>query len=275
VTRAGRARGGRFQGGGAPRRFFLRTPVDPERPELAEEELDHALRVLRLEPGDALVGLDGRGGRWPLRVVRAEARRLEVEVEGPLAVEPAPGEKGAPLPWIEIALPLPRGRGEEVVDRLTQLGVAALTPLETERAREASRELSRARAERLGRVARQACKQSGRAWMPVLNQPCAVGDLPKERPNATLVVASPRARETLLDWVMARRAERERWSAAAPLVVVIGPEGGLAEAEVETLIAAGAHAVGLGPHVLRIEAAAEAAAAVIVQALMAGDREDG
>ncbi|HUG36948.1 MAG TPA: RsmE family RNA methyltransferase [Candidatus Limnocylindrales bacterium] len=247
--------------------------MNPERPELAVEELDHALRVLRLGPGDALVGLDGRGGRWPLRVVRAEGRRLEVEVEGPLTVEPAPGEEGAPLPWIEIALPLPRGRGEAVVDRLTQLGVAAVTPLETERAHEASRSGSQARAERLGRVARQACKQSGRAWVPVLNAPCAVEELSKGRPKATLVVASPRARGTLLEWVMARRAER--WSAAAPLVVVIGPEGGLAEAEEEALIGAGAEAVGLGPHVLRIETSAEAAAAVIVQALMARDREGG
>ena len=237
--------------------------MDAERPELAEEELGHAVRVLRLGPGDALVGLDGRGGRWPLRVVGVEGRGLEVEVDGAASFEPAPGEQGASLPWIEIALPLPRGRGEEVVDRLTQLGIAAVTPLETRRAQEASREVSRARAERLERVARQACKQSGRAWVPVLNQPCAVEALAEERQDATLVVASPRARETLLEWVIARRGEL--WSEAKPLVVVIGPEGGLAEPEEERLIAAGAHGVGLGPHVLRIEVAAEVAAAVLVQ----------
>jgi 16S rRNA (uracil1498-N3)-methyltransferase len=246
--------------------------VDPERPELAEEELDHALRVLRLGPGDALVGLDGRGGRWPLRVVRVEGRRLELEPAGQPTVEPAPGEKGAPLPWIEIALPLPRGRGEEVVDRLTQLGVAALTPLETERAHEASRRGSQARAERLERVARQACKQSGRAWVPVLSSPCALKDLPVERANATLVVASPRGRRTLLEWALGRCGER--WNAQRPLVVAIGPEGGLTQAEEEALTAAGAHAVGLGPHLLRIETAAEAAAAVLVQALWTERRGD-
>ena len=80
--------------------------------------------------GDALIGLDGVGGAWPLVVSRAEPRAFEVELDGQPEREPAPGEEGAPLPWIEVCVPFPRGeRAEAMVDRLVQLGTAAIRPL--------------------------------------------------------------------------------------------------------------------------------------------------
>src|SRR5262245_13225737 len=87
----------------APPRFFLAEPPGARPPRLEEAESLHALRVLRLAPGDACIGLDGRGRAWPLRVVAATRRELGLEVTGPVEFEPEPGGLGAPLPFIEVA----------------------------------------------------------------------------------------------------------------------------------------------------------------------------
>src|SRR5436190_12849515 len=147
------------------RRFFLDPSASPDAPRLCPSEEEHARRVLRLRAGDSLVGLDGRGRAWPLVVTAAERGRFEVEISGAPRLEPAPGEPGAPLPWIEIAAPWPRGaRAEEMLDRLVQLGLASFAPLIPERAAPEARAQSPARSERLARVAAEACKQSGRLW---------------------------------------------------------------------------------------------------------------
>ena len=139
--------------GGHPRRFFLsRTPEEGEA-ELSPGEAGHALRVLRLGPGDEILGLDGRGRAWPLRIASTTGKRLSLVPAGPALVEPAPGEPGAPLPRIEVACPLPRaGRAEAMLDRLVQLGLAVLTPLVSERTAPGARRLAPNRLRRLERV---------------------------------------------------------------------------------------------------------------------------
>jgi 16S rRNA (uracil1498-N3)-methyltransferase len=251
----------RLSGDAALRRFALTGPPSGRRAELAEGEVEHARRVLRLVAGDRLLGLDGHGAAWPLVVRRADARAFEVECEGAAQVEPAPGEAGAPLPWIEIVGALPRGdRAEEMVDRLVQLGVAAIRPLAAERASPAARGENDRRAERLERRAREACKQSGRLWWAEIGAPETLATI-LARPARADFVLDPRAEKPLFELVAttAPIGTRER-----PLRIWVGPEGGFSPGETAALDAAGAARARLSPHVLRIETAAEAAAAVIV-----------
>ena len=244
-----RVKGG--EKGSAPiRRFFLARPPAEGRVELLPGDREHALRVLRIGAGDRLIGLDGRGGVWPLAVRRVEGDRLELEPAGEARFEPAPGSEDAPLPWIEVALSFPKGnRVEEMLDRLTQLGAAAIAELRSERGGQRSDALAGARKVRADRILREACKQSGRAWLPeLLTEP---GTEPAER-----ILLDPSAERSLSEWI--RSVPRPR-----RISVLVGPEGGFTDPERASFVAAGAVPLRLGPHVLRLETAAEAAMAVL------------
>jgi 16S rRNA (uracil1498-N3)-methyltransferase len=226
-------------------------------------EAQHALRVLRLQVGDRLTGLDGKGGSWPARVASVGRDEVALELEGGGRIDPPAGSPGAPLPWIEIAVAWPKqGRVEDMLDRLTQLGAAAIAPLPCERAGPASGELTGVRRERCERVLREACKQSGRTWLPVLRE------APSSAP-ADFLLLDPASSVGLSAWVGERGARGESlpWTEQRPLCVLVGPEGGFTPAEREGWVGRGAIPLRLGPNVLRLETAAEAAMAILAGGL--------
>jgi 16S rRNA (uracil1498-N3)-methyltransferase len=246
-------------GSASARRFFLERRPTENRAALQAGEAQHALRVLRLQVGDRLTGLDGKGGSWPARVAAVGRNAVEVELEGEGRVDPPAGAPGSPLPWIEIEVAWPKqGRVEDMLDRLTQLGAAAIAPLSCERAGPYSGELTGARRERCERVLREACKQSGRTWLPVLR-----GE-PSPNP-ADILLLDPGSNVGLSAWVAEIRARESdrRWTEERPLCVRIGPEGGFTPTERESWVARGALPLRLGPNVLRLETAAEAAMAIL------------
>ena len=246
----------------SPPAFFLEPGRSPAEPRLLEEEARHATQVLRLGAGALLLGLDGRGGRQPLRVRALERRELALEPAGTPTHEPAPGEEGAPLPWFEVAVAWPRrNRVEDMLNRLVQLGAAAIRPLV---ARQRGPEEVPARApERLLRVAREACKQAGRAWLPELEPALTPAELAAHHVGAALAVLEPDAALSFDAWLRSLRpGPLGLGTRTHPIVLVIGPEGGWTEEEREALRARGASATWLGPHVLRVETAAEAAMAI-------------
>jgi 16S rRNA (uracil1498-N3)-methyltransferase len=224
--------------------------------------------VLRLREGDRLTGLDGKGGSWPARVVRVERDRVEIEVDGEGRVDPRPGAPEARLPWIEIAVAWPKpGRVEEMLDRLTQLGAAAISRLSSERAGPHATALGDSRRERSEHVLREACKQSGRTWLPVL---C---DAPGENP-AEIVLLDPDSSVGISAWLagIQLRASAWRWTEERPLRVLVGPEGGFTQTERDRWLSLGAVPLRVGPHTLRLETAAEAAMAVLAAASLSCPR---
>jgi len=247
----------------SPPAFFLADGARPGEPRLLPEDEQHATRVLRLGVGDLLVGLDGKGGRHPLRVRALRRGAVELEETGPAEVVPGPGQADAPLPWVEVAIAWPRrNRVEGMLDRLVQLGAAAIRPLAARQRGpgEAPEEAS----PRLQRVAREACKQSGRAWLPVFERTLTPEELARHlRPGSALAVLDPGAGLSLDTWLRSLRpAPIGLGARESPIVLVIGPEGGFAEEEREAFLVCGASSTWLGPHVLRVETAAEAAMAV-------------
>jgi 16S rRNA (uracil1498-N3)-methyltransferase len=254
-------------------RFFLEGGSAAQEPRLCAADAEHAVRVLRAAPGDRLVGLDGCGGRWPLVVRAVERRVLTLEAVGPGEQDPAPGEPGAPLPAIAVAVAPPRpGRIEPMLDRLTQLGVAQVLWLRCSRTGPEERAPRQART---ARVVREALKQSGRTWLPRLAE-VAVEPAELAGRAAALLVGDPSAGTPLLREL---RSSRARWASggdgetagAGPgLCLVIGPEGGFDPLEREALAVAGGRGVRIAPHVLRIETAAEAAVAGAVLVAIEG-----
>jgi 16S rRNA (uracil1498-N3)-methyltransferase len=204
----------------------------------------HLRRVRRVRAGEVLTAADGYG-RWrTYDVVAATGERLDLVATTGLVHEPRLA------PQLTVAFALTKGdRPEVVVQKLTELGVDRV--LLVRAARSVVRwndDRAAAALDRLRRIAREAGAQSRRARLPVVDGVIDVADLAG---RAGLVLADPRGRP----------AAEVPWPPGGDWVVAVGPEGGFDDAELARLGAAPRLAV--GPHVLRAETAAVAAAAAL------------
>jgi 16S rRNA (uracil1498-N3)-methyltransferase len=204
----------------------------------------HLERARRLAVGESVTAGDGEG-RWRVYRVAAAARgSLTLAAGGDLRVEPTLE------PRLTVAFALTKGeKPETVVARLTELGVDRLIVTVTKRSVVRWTGARREGAlDRLRRVAREAAMQSRRARLPAIDGPVDLASL-AARPG--LVVAD--------------RDGEQPESVPAPgpegWLLVVGPEGGLDEEELEALQPAPRLAI--GPHVLRAETAAVAATAAL------------
>ena len=235
-----------------PPRFHCPGPLAAGRSfALPAPAAHHAVRVLRLKAGDAVVLFDGRGGEYvgsitgPGPEVRVRiTRHDDVEREAPVAVTLAqallPGEK---MDW--------------VVQKAVELGVAAIAPLETERAVvRLAGERAAKRVEHLRQVAVAACEQCGRNRVPEV-APLA------RLPDFLAGEAGSRALR-LMPAPGAVRRMSELDLREDEMVVLIGPEGGLSENERQAAQAAGFVPMALGPRILRTETAGLATIAALL-----------
>jgi 16S rRNA (uracil1498-N3)-methyltransferase len=225
-------------------RFFLDGPPHGTAATLVGDEARHLARVLRARPGDEVVVFAGTGCEWPARVVGITRDTVDLEL-GPARVDPP---AAAPL---TLAVALPKGERQKwLVEKLTELGVARLVPLLTQRG---VAEATAAARDRLMRTVVEACKQCGRNTLldiaaPVTSRQLVAGLAPPTR----LILAAP-AGPPLSPPV----------ATADPVVGCVGPEGGFTAEETAILIEAGAVPARLAPHVLRVETAAVALAAAL------------
>lgn len=226
--------------------------TDLEAPELDDDAAHHLRRVLRLRRGAMVCAVDGVGG-W---------RNCRLEDDGTLTPLGPPAVEGVPGPAITVGfVPVKGDRPELVVQKLTELGVDRIVPFHSERSvvrwqgDRAARQL-----ERLSRIARSACEQSRRLWIPTVGLGPAVADRAGVVPDLPTLLAHLDAERTVAGGTVAA----ERGGAPlvgcdpAPTTVLIGPEGGWAPGELE-----GLETVGLGDTVLRAETAAIAAGALL------------
>jgi 16S rRNA (uracil1498-N3)-methyltransferase len=218
----------------------------------------HLVRVLRLRAGASLRVFDGRGREALAELIDPAAGRVRI-------VEPRPAMPPAPL---TIVLVQALARGEKmdlILQKATELGVARILPVHTERS-EVKLDEDRA-GRRLAHwqgVLAGACEQCGRADVPQLDPPQSLG-------QALVTAGLPASRWYLDPDAEARAADVvASLSAAAPeLLLVIGPEGGFGDRDLLALKAADCRGLKLGPRVLRTETAGLAALAVF--GALAGD----
>ncbi|WP_373046423.1 16S rRNA (uracil(1498)-N(3))-methyltransferase [Vulgatibacter sp.] len=217
------------------------------------DALHYLLRVLRLGVGDELEVFDGSGKVYPARIVQVgdDAATLSL----------GEGHERARAPRITLAQGLAKGdKLDLVVQKATELGAARIAPLQLERCVVRLDAVKGAdRAKRWRRIAEEAARQCGRADVPAVDEPSGL--------QAFLAAAASRGEKVAVLWEEEGIVRLGAWSAAhlgEPLALVIGPEGGLTAAEVETVRAAGGAVVGLGPRILRTETAGLAALAVVL-----------
>ncbi len=228
--------------------------------EISAQEAKHALGARRLGTGDIVTFFDGFGTTASAQIVDGRSRGGErfARVE---SVRLTPRLQRT----LTIACALPKGdRLATLLDMATQAGVDRFIPIDCERSVVDEEKL--ARNDRWQRILIEACKQSRRAWLPELVAGGSIAEVMQReamRQAASFIAhLAPTSRPFDV-------ALRESTSGHASAIVWIGPEGGFTDAEVSLLQASGGNVVALGAHVLRIETAVVAAAAVFAQSRLA------
>jgi len=239
-------------------RIYTDQPLAPGREVLLPEQAgEHIARVLRLERGHPLIVFNGDGREYDANLASLAKRAVTAEIgtardvdrEAPLSLTLAQGiARGEKMDWI--------------LQKATELGVARIVPIVTERTEV---KLDEERAERRlahwTQVIASACEQSGRNRLPALQPPQrldrwlgSLGDA-----SATRLVLFPAGKVSLQQLPQMENGA----------ILVVGPEGGLSDNDIALLTQTGFRGLRLGPRILRTETAGLAALAAL-QAI-AGD----
>jgi 16S rRNA (uracil1498-N3)-methyltransferase len=223
--------------------------------QLSDADRHHMSRVLRLVAGDRIIVADRRGAEAEVTLMEVSAERVVADIDAPLA-RPS-------RPRIVLAPGLSRReRMEFTVQKATELGVEEIWPVVTDRCVvRMDEERTGRRTERWRRIAEEAAKQSQRADVPIIREPMSVGGLAAEA-GCFDVVLVPWEETSSGGLGVGAALDAAGASAETSVLIVIGPEGGLTEAEIAALEAAGGVAVTLGTTVLRTETAAIVALAL-------------
>jgi 16S rRNA (uracil1498-N3)-methyltransferase len=221
--------------------------ISATRAELTEEARHYLRDVLRLPPGAVVELFDGQGAAWEATIEPGFAA---------LAVG-ARREAAAAGPALSLLFALSKGeKGELVVQKATELGVARLSPWAAERSvLKLDEQKGRERAERWRRIAEEAARQCGRADVPELTEPVGLA--------AALAAVPAGHRLVVLHGPGGAPLATLGLEGAAGVALVVGPEGGLTNGELSACEAAGAVRGALGPRTLRAETAAIAGLAVL------------
>jgi 16S rRNA (uracil1498-N3)-methyltransferase len=216
--------------------------------ELDENAAQHVGRVLRMQPGQALLLFNGDGMDYTATITESGKKRVEVQVE-----EAVPNQTESCLD-ITLGQTLSKGdRMDYAVQKAVEMGVTSIVPLSTERCDvklKGDREDKRLRHWR--QVAISAAEQCGRARVPEIHPVMALPDWFEHTGDCDLRL------------VLHHRTEQSLGSLEKPsrVALMVGPEGGLNPDEITAAEAAGFLPVALGPRVLRTETAPVAAIAL-------------
>jgi len=204
---------------------------------LSGKEAWHALAVRRLNVGDPIRLIDGKGNVAWASVENQQARNIaSIRVGDVSYFLPQ-------VPSIILATAVAKGDRQTIMlDMATQLGISAWQPLLCQRS---VSKVGKNSTDRWRRICLEACKQSGSAWLPEL--------LPAAKPEDVAREACTRGREVLL-----AHPDGDELNTVSPVnkLLLVGPEGGFTDKEVNKIIAAGAKKINLGQNILRIETAA-------------------
>ncbi|MDP9822419.1 16S rRNA (uracil(1498)-N(3))-methyltransferase [Nocardioides massiliensis] len=216
------------------------------------DEAHHAVVVRRTRAGERVVLADGAGTSALCTVTAAAKGRLEVRVEE-CAADPEP------LPRVSVVQAVPKGeRGELAVSVLTEVGVARVVPWAAERcvATWKGERAAKGRA-KWEATARESAKQARRTWFPDVAALASTDDVVALVGETDLALVLHEAEGGVAIDALDLSDVRD-------VLVVVGPEGGLSDAELDRLTAAGARTVRLGAEVLRTSTAGVAAVAALL-----------
>jgi 16S rRNA (uracil1498-N3)-methyltransferase len=226
-------------------RYFVQSPVVSDRVVLVGPEAHHLLHVMRARPGTCITLFDGSGWQFDALVEQIGRNGVELTIGGRQQVD-----REAPIA-VTLGVALPKGdRQKWLVEKVVELGIARLVPLETERGVAQPRASA---VERLRRGVIEASKQCGRNRLMEIAEPKTWPAFLAENATAECRLVAHPGQSTPPPPTSAPRA-----------AVAIGPEGGFTDEEIAASVAQGWQTVDLGPRVLRVETAAVALAARLI-----------
>jgi 16S rRNA (uracil1498-N3)-methyltransferase len=229
-----------------PPRFFISLDqVSSPRISIVGEDVRHIATVLRMQTGDELLLCDGKGTEYAVKITRVERSGITTEIIGQ-------SKRELRYPRITLGQGLPKSdKMDLIVQKATELGVAGIVPLVTERAIVKVRDEEK-RIARWQKIAREAAMQSNRPDMPKVLPIRRLDDYLRAldtAPRTLLLLPWEEGTEPIRN-VLRRNPEIQN------IVVLIGPEGGFSTTEAESAKTRGFHPVSLGPNILRTETAA-------------------
>ncbi|MBI5450474.1 MAG: 16S rRNA (uracil(1498)-N(3))-methyltransferase [Gammaproteobacteria bacterium] len=217
---------------------------------LGDSAATHVTRVLRLRPGDAITLFNGQGGEFPSTIAEVSKRGVTVLIGAPID-----HDTESPLA-ITLAQGISRGeRMDFCLQKATELGVSRVVPLLTQRCNvQLNGDRLERRLQHWHGILVAACEQCGRNRIPELLPVMELDQWLQQaaRPAALRLVLHHRGAQPLSSHRPAQSVE-----------LLIGPEGGLEEAEISAATSEGYIATRLGPRILRTETAAVTALAAL------------
>lgn len=215
------------------------------------DEAHHAVSVVRISVGDEVVVTDGRGKTAQVKVLSTEKKSLRGAILTTEEIDPSATR-------ITVVQALTKGdRARETIELLTEAGVDVIVPWSSQRSIGQWKADAQSKWESW---AREATKQSRRAWIPEI----------RSVHSTSMIVDLIKANECSL--VFHESSDRKlsqilQGKVYKGVLIVIGPEGGLADAEIDAFVASSATVVGLGKPVFRSAHAGAAALAAVQTAL--------
>lgn len=207
---------------------------------LPESDSQHAVRVLRMQAGDSVEVVDGRGNLYRCRLAVAHAKRAQLEIVETVQL---------PKVWpnritVAVAPTKHNDRMEWLVEKLVEVGVDRIVPLRCDRS-----ERKEIKTERLEKIAVSAMKQSLKAALPQIDDMMPIKEFIRSVDDTQRFVA-------YCDDRVERRLFAKNYRPGADVTLLIGPEGDFSPSEIELALDCGFVAVTLGDNRLRTETAA-------------------
>lgn len=232
------------------RRFSINSSdISGEHAVIKGTDAKHIKNVLRLKPDDVVCLLDGSGNEYQARITDMEAGGIHFEILSKLEA------KSESPTHIAVAQAFLKDKKmDTLVRQLTELGMSRWVPYMAERSvpRPDSKKLQ-ARGERWGKIARESLKQCLRSTSPVIEPTVSFDKMLEIADDFPLKIMFWENESTCLETLAARMGK-----SAEKVLILLGPEGGFTEEEVQKAIDKGFTTISLGPRILKAETAAVA-----------------
>jgi 16S rRNA (uracil1498-N3)-methyltransferase len=236
----------------SPRFFISPDQVAGPLITISGEDVRHIGAVLRMKPGDELLLCDGQGTEYSAKIIHVDRTEIKTEIVSKTRREIA-------YPRVTLGQGLPKSdKMDWIVQKATELGVASIVPLVTERTIVKIRDEEK-RVSRWQKICREAAMQSNRPDIPSVGHIIAFNDFlltPDTGPGTLLLLPWEEGTAPIKE-VLRKNPDIDQ------IIVLIGPEGGFSATEATSAKERGFHLVSLGPNILRTETAAIAVLSMI------------
>ncbi len=220
----------------------------------SEEEIKHISRTLRMQEGDVVEIFDGKGKEYIARLDQIDKKSIQLKVMEEVKIN------RELKTFITVYQGIPKAQKMElIVQKLTEIGVSRMVPVKFERCIRLIDEKEVKQIQRWQKIALEACKQSKRTLVPLIEKSMDIKTLAQDIKNNDLSLLFYENEEALNVKELLKALDKKQTKVG----IIIGPEGGITETERELLISAGAKSVLLGNRILRTETAAIYGASII------------